>query len=159
MQLRSGKTIGPSAYKYYTENITLSRDGLYSQDNPNLPKIYISEQSQKTKWLTNRLQRYMYEASIIRSTSSTAELAFCEHARLISEMVYIILEEIDFITSSPIYNNLVIRLIERLYLLKKEITNNLISSCNKFSLEDRQFLGNLRSDLVKVAVLLENRQK
>lgn len=162
MQLRSGKTIGPSAYKYYKENITLSRDGFSSQDKSDFSKTF-SEQAQsflqKKEWLTNRLQRYVYEVSIICPTIPTAELALCERARLISEMVYIILEEIDFITSSPIYNNVVITFIKRFYVLKTEITNNLNSSCNKFSLEDRQFLGNLRSDLVKVAVLLENRQK
>jgi hypothetical protein len=166
MKLRSGKTIGndASAYNYYKENITLSRDGFSSQDKLGFPQIYyVSEQErlllQKQKWLIKMLQRYIYEISMICPTISTVELAVCERARLISEMVYIILEEIDFIADSPVFNNIITNLIARFYSMKNEITDCLICGCYQFSVEDRQFLGNLRADLVKVAVLLENRQK
>jgi len=166
MKLRSGKTIGndASSYNYYKENITLSRDAFSSQDKLGFPQIYyMSEQDrlllQKQKWLTKMLQRYIYEISMIRPTISTVELALFESVRLISEMAYIILEQIDFMTSCPIFNIVVTKIIKQFYSMKNEITDCLICGCYQFSVEDRQFLGNLRADLVKVAVLLENRQK
>jgi hypothetical protein len=165
MKLRSGKTIGNDASAYnYKENITLSRDAFSSQDKLGFPQIYyVSEQErlllQKQKWLIKMLQRYIYEISMICPTISTVELAFCERARLISEMSYIILEQIDFITSWPIFNIVVTKIIKQFYSMKNEITDCLICGCYQFSAEDRKFLGHLRADLVKVAVLLENRQK
>ena len=78
--------------------------------------------------------------------------------RLINELVYVLNEYMDYILYSPSFKSIHIDLITRLYLFSKDSTSSLNNQTLQFTPEERNYLGNVRSDIVDLHTKIVNRQ-
>jgi hypothetical protein len=112
-------------------------------------------------WLITRLKTLT--VSIAQVYCTNYKTTTLERVRLISEMVSVMYDHIDYITSSLGLGNFPQIMCSKLEQLSSEITTLLNGgSINgdpvyKFTQEERVFIGNVRKDMINLMVITKNR--
>jgi hypothetical protein len=148
MQLRSGKIIASGSIFENNENITLT----FHRENNDIPDTSIAFR----KWLISCIKKY--SNSIQSFHGLTPEITTVVRSRMLCEMIHIISEHIDYVAATKWFDPIMDILPSRLQIIKNEITAFLNSENRNYTQHDRVFLGNVRADVVKLAVMLKNRQ-
>lgn len=130
MHLRSGKIISSGSMPRIPENITFTHSCELSSPE--------------------------YSTDLHHYTS--AETTKVERSRLDCEIIHIISQYIDKFASSNDFKPLIGVFHNCMQSLHHEITATLNAEYMQYTENERAFLGNVRADAVKLAVLLKNRQ-
>ena len=177
MQLRSGKITCTSQCNYSEprENINMSLQETntshtqpvsMSLNNSNENGCFETSSStfQFNSWLIKRislLTEAVRNVQYIRNENKDIDnerkiTCIMDKTRLVNELVAVVEEYIDYILSNQPHRDMIPYLLLGFQRLIKEITDKLFSE-RLFSDRERNFLGNVRANIVRLSLYIDNR--
>ena len=140
----------------HTENIVFSLDIPVSEENILLQDTTYNDALKK--WVFFRIDGLLSEVSkydtIWQSASTSCVL---DYIRLLSELTHVVYSYVDIMTSSPELRKISTLLITAMGDWKSHMTVELLCVPMVYHDVEKQYIGNVRADIVKTAILLQNR--
>jgi type III secretory pathway component EscV len=177
MQLRSGKITctSQSNYSEPRENINMSLQE--TNTNHTQPVSRSLNRSSRNAFFETSSSDIKFNSWLIKRISLLAEAVrnvqyirnedkhidnerritcIMDKTRLVNELVAVIDEHIDYILSTQPHRNMIPYLLLGFQRLIKEITDKLFSE-RLFTDRERNFLGNVRANIVRLSLYIDNR--
>lgn len=112
-------------------------------------------------WLIDRIQKLL--TAFFEIDKLDPKPRILEHLRILAELIDVMYEHIDYITSSEQLCRISSIIFSKMVDLSKQITFILNGNPNtegikcEYTDDERAFMGNVRADTVKLAVMIKNR--